>query len=40
MHSRRQFLKLGAGALAARLAMAKRSGLKIGIVEWNLNLTA
>jgi sugar phosphate isomerase/epimerase len=40
MHSRRQFLKLGAGALAARLAMAKRSGLKIGIVDWNLNLTA
>ena len=40
MHSRRRVLKLGAGALAARLALAKKSGLKIGIVDWNLNQTA
>lgn len=40
MHSRRDVLKLGAGALAARLALAKKSGLKIGIVDWNLNQTA
>jgi L-ribulose-5-phosphate 3-epimerase len=40
MQSRRQVLKLSAGALLARLASARKSDLKIGITDWNLNQTA
>jgi sugar phosphate isomerase/epimerase len=40
MQSRRDLLRLSAGALAARLALAKKSALRIGIVDWNLNQTA
>jgi len=40
MPSRRELLKLGAVAVASPFAIAKKSPLRIGIVDWNLNLTA